>query len=88
MLFVRTVNYLTLYNSFLYNYADIVCTFCTYFYFEECIEFIARFGGLNMLLVFFILTPQVDTEYHSERSKFLYLMILYYLCDKTCVFYS
>lgn len=31
MLFVETVNYLTLYNSFLYNYVDTVCTFCTFF---------------------------------------------------------
>lgn len=45
MLFVETVNYLTLYNSFLYNYADKVRTFCTFFQFEECIKFITLFWG-------------------------------------------
>jgi len=31
MLFAETINYLTLHNSCLYNYADIVCTFCIFF---------------------------------------------------------
>lgn len=87
--FVETLNYLTLYNSFLYSYADIVCTFCTF-----CLVwglhriYYTFFGVKRVNWIFLFWHSRWIQNITVKEAKFLYLMILYCLCDKTCVFYS